>query len=40
MPRQKRYRIPDIPHRVIARGNDGKASFFDPSDCFSRDLTP
>ncbi len=32
MPRQKRYRIPDIPQHVIARGNDRKACFFDPSD--------
>jgi putative transposase len=32
MPRQKRYRIPDIPQHVIARGNDRKACFFNPSD--------
>jgi len=32
MPRQQRYRIPDIPQHVIARGNDRKACFFDPSD--------
>jgi len=32
MPRQQRYRIPDIPQHVIARGNDRRACFFDPSD--------
>ena len=32
MPRQKRYRIPDIPQHLIARGNDRGACFFDSSD--------
>lgn len=32
MPRQRRYRIPDIPQHVIARGIDRNACFFDPSD--------
>lgn len=32
MPRQKRFRLPDIPQHVIARGNNRKPCFFHPSD--------
>jgi putative transposase len=32
MPRQKRYRIPDIPQHLTARGNDRKPCFFSPPD--------
>lgn len=32
MPRQKRYRIPDIPQHLTVRGNDRRACFFKPRD--------
>ena len=37
MPRQQRYRIPDIPQHLVVRGNDRRACFFDSSD-YSRYL--